>query len=333
MDRDKELLRFKTDINLYEFAKSRYGFTVDIQKTGHNNLKKENNMFMSNGRDKLIMSNKNPWMYWDVEERVGRNGKIGGDIIAFVQWQEDCNIGKARKILREYLHGSPAPTRTHHHNPPAASTNESKDLDKVRSTLKKLKPASQSDYLESRNITPETLNNPLFHGRVLMGYNKAMIFPHWNEEGICGFEFKDHEFSGFSKHGYKGLWYSQIPKKTEFLIFVESGIEALSHFQLHQPKNTAYFTPSGNWKKEVDDLIYKVVQKYHSAQIITAFNNDKGGQRQSDKIKKIIEPLDRQVIPTFPKILGGDWNDQLKATLEKKSDRSRSLVLERKISV
>ncbi|MBV1870957.1 MAG: DUF3991 domain-containing protein, partial [Gammaproteobacteria bacterium] len=246
--------------------------------------------------------------------------KIGGDVISFVQWQEGgCNLGYARKILRGYLFGSA--TLKARNTPAAKAPQEGqeapdagKDIPLVLKTLSRLTAAIQSDYLESRNITQETLNAPLFQDRVLEGYNQALIFPHWNESGLCGFEFKSAKFTGFSKYGYKGIWYSQIPKKLHQIIFVESSLEALSHYQKFSPSNTAYFTASGNWTPKTGELIGKVLAKYPDTKIVAAFNNDKGGKKQAEKMMAIAQSVGRgnSLTLSAPKEIGADRNDSLK---------------------
>jgi len=330
----QELVRFKTEISLFDIAQSRYGFEVNYEKSTPRNVQAENNISMTNGRDKMIVSNKGNWLYWDTSEQVGVNNKIGGDVISFVQWQEGaCSLGHVRKILRPYLSGK-APPHTRQASPKQTPKNEDKtsqdekDIPLVVKTLAKLKPAVQSDYLQSRNITANTLNTPLFRDRVLLGYNKALIFPHWNEDGLCGFEFKNAEFAGFSKHGYKGLWYSQIPKNLEQLVFVESSLEALSHYQIFKPKNTAYFTASGNWTPKTGELIGKVMSKYPHTKIVAAFNHDKGGQKQTQKLRAVAQTVgrDKSLVVSFPKREGTDWNDSLKdSPLSQEKILARSL--------
>ncbi|MBV1929939.1 MAG: toprim domain-containing protein [Gammaproteobacteria bacterium] len=334
----EELDRFKNEISLFNIAQERYGFEVNFKKSTSHNVQNENNICMTNGSDKMIVSKKDTWLYWDTSEELGVNNKIGGDIISFVQWQErGCNLGYVRKILREYLSGTLPQLEQTLHPKPTPKKETEKDIGLVIKTLNKLKPATQSDFLEFRNITSQTLNAPLFRDRVLMGYNKAIIFPHWNDKGVCGFEFKNEKFAGFSKHGNKGLWYSQIPKKLEQLIFVESSLEALSHYQQFKPTKAAYFTASGNWTPNTGKLIGKVIVKYPNTKIVAAFNNDKGGQLQTKKLTAIAQDRGRETSMSVevPKKIGGDWNDSLKPpppedfTHQQSADNTKSRSLNR----
>lgn len=308
-----ELQRFKDEINMFELAQERYNFKVDYEKCGPHNVKNADTIVMTNGTDRTLMSCNPNWVYWDRSGALGRNNKTGGDIISFVQWQEGGkSLGHVRKVLRGYLTGNPVPrTRTYTTQPQKSAPPAHKNLTKITKTLQSCRPLVQSDYLESRGITSETLNHPLFHNRVLKGYNNMIIFPHWNQEGQCGYEMKNANFKGFPKEGYKGLWYTQIPKQLDNLIFVESSIEALSHFQKFQPTNSAYFTASGTWSSKIGELIGKVINKYPQARVITAFNNDAGGQQQTKNLAAIAKTQGRQITPTFPKTAGSDWNDSL----------------------
>ena len=306
-----EIQRFKTDINLVEFAERTYGFQVRLDKCSKTNLARRYNIVMSNGVDHILVSQKqdsNEWVYADAGDI---KAKVGGDIFKLIEWQEGKKFGEAIKALRHY-----AGTQDYAPQTTINLTQDrgpDKDLDKIHKAIAHRKPVMESDYLENtRQIARETFTNPLFKDRVLKGYNGFIIFPHHNENGLVGYEYRGEGGKGFAKHGYKGLWFSRIPKVVEKMVFTESPIEALCHFEYHNnPINTLYLSAGGTWKEEVSHLIAKVINKHPDAEIIAAFNNDKGGQDQTQELQIIAHKAKRNIITQAPPREGQDWNNLL----------------------
>lgn len=58
------------------------------------------------------------------------------------------------------------------------------------------------------------------------------VFPHFDLDGLCGYEIKNRGFTGFARGGAKGLWLSNAQDGDNRLIFAESAIDALSHAAL-----------------------------------------------------------------------------------------------------
>lgn len=310
-NRETELLRFKTDINLAEFAIS-YGFSIDFEKCTKANIQREKNIVLKNGRDTILVSRDHTWKFWDTSRDKLTHKDVGGDIISFVQWQKPgLNIGEVRKVLRNYA-GSTPPTPIQQEK----TKEPEKNIDAVRIFISQRKPSQSSAYLEGRGITKETITHPLFSNRILVGFNGAVIFPHYDASGLCGYEYRGPDIRGFSKEGIKGLWYSQIPKKLDRIIFTESSIEALSHFQFNAPENVAYFSAGGNWTPETGQLIQRVMKKYENVQIVAAFNNDNGGLSQTNKLELLAKEIGRVVVRELPKINGHDWNLTLVESLQ-----------------
>jgi hypothetical protein len=74
-------------------------------------------------------------------------------------------------------------------------------------------------YLTGRGLGPEVLSLPIFAGRVRVDQRGNAIFPHYDKTGLCGFEIKNYNFTGFAAGGVKGLWFSQainLPIKNLF---------------------------------------------------------------------------------------------------------------------
>lgn len=334
MDRQEEKEIFKRDISIVDVAESKYNFKVDYRKCNARNLAEEKNIALTNGSDTIVVSRaEGTWKFWYLSPGSGHGDtRLGGNVLDFVQWQEGgrhvCNLGKARKILREYTGADhPAPVRTQE---PKRTNNGEKNFPRVQRFIETRKHAHRSVYLEGRGISQETLNHPLFKNRVLEGFNGAIVFPHYAQHGACGYEIRGENLRMFTGQGVKGLWYSQVPKTLEKIVFTESPIEALSHFELYKPVNTAYFSPGGHWGDRAEELIKRVIQKYPEARVIAAFNHDDGGLAQSDRLEKHAQEVGRAVARELPPVHGQDWNNILKAAQlqtqdDLKKNYSRSL--------
>lgn len=329
--RDDEARKFRTEISIVDVAERLYGFEIDFEKCTRGSVQREKNIVMKNGRDTILVSRDDTWKFWDTARDKGSSGEIGGDIFNFVQWQEGgreiFNLGKVRQKLRDFSgHAPPVPTKT------KAQDRDEKDIPSVRKFISERNHASTSIYLESRAISHETLQNPLFKNRILKGFEGAVIFPHFDANGVCGYEVRSDNIKTFTKKGHKGLWYSQIPKNLNQIIFTESAIEALSHHQLKQHENAAYFSPGGNWDPDsVGRLIEKVIQKYPEAKVVSAFNNDKGGEKLTQKLEDHVSRVGRALEREAPLMPGQDWNDALKQSQVVDSDlkKKRSASLSR----
>jgi len=320
--RDDEARKFRIEISIIDVAERLYGFEIDYEKCTRGNVQRQKNIVMKNGRDTILVSRDDTWKFWDTARDKSSHGEIGGDIFNFVQWQEGgretFNLGKVRQKLRSFS-GQHPPIVSR----PKQENNDIKikDLDFVRKFIAERSHAETSNYLEGRGISQQTLQNPLFKNRVLKGFDGAVIFPHFDATGVCGYEVRSTDLKTFTKKGFKGLWYSQIPLPTERIIFVESAIEALSHYQLKQPKNAAYYSPGGNWDPDtVGKLIEKVMQKYPDAKIVSAFNNDEGGEKHAQKLDEHASRVGRTTERDMPKTLGNDWNNDLTTRLAAPDD-------------
>jgi hypothetical protein len=102
-------------------------------------------------------------------------------------------------------------------------------------------------YLEQeRNIPAVVLADPIFAGRIYTDRHYNAVFPHYDREGLCGFELRNTTFKGFARGTRKGLWYSvSTTPEDSALVTAESAIEALSYHALHHPARTRYFSIAG----------------------------------------------------------------------------------------
>ena len=221
--RKDELERFKTEINLTEFAASK-GYVLDT-KESYSNI-----VVMKSDNDKINISKGNDghWIYFSWHQEKG------GSIIDFVQHLESKNIGHIRKDLRPWIGVDgikPVIPKT------SFKSNVQlvlKDREKVLELYSKFKAAMSHPYLASRAISENTLSDSRFQGRVFIDQKMNAIFPHMDKMGLSGFEIKNNDFTGFSRHGEKSVWMSNCFTNDIYTVICETAIDALSYHQLHQ---------------------------------------------------------------------------------------------------
>ncbi len=147
--------------------------------------------------------------------------------------------------------------------------------------------------VNSRGITYETLSNSLFHDKVML-YNPIdgkqsffnAFFPKTNVHNeILGAEIK---FPNPTSTGMKDmvegdpllLWHSNIPSNTSKVVLVESALDALSHFQIHQDTSVFYVSSNGNLYDKRIDSFYQLLEDFKinkSIPIVLANDNDYAG--------------------------------------------------------
>lgn len=298
--RSNELEGFKRDINLTEFV-TKYGFLKDVKKST------KKTVAMRDPSDYLILisiSKGGHWQYFSPHDDTDH-----GTIIDFVKKNSNCNLGHVRKILRDWVGHAPVPD----HQWQQSVKTVVKDRKRIVNYLKRFSVLSSSQYLSSRGVTSDTLNYGLFKNKILQGYNGAVIFPHYDEKGICGYEVKNEGFTNFSENGFKSLWISNKHEGCKKIVFVENPIEALSYYQIF-PDDDYYFfvSPCGNWSPIVSDLIQQLMKKNNTCCFVSAFNNDKGGERQHNLLNKLLnQALNKELERVVPITEGNDWNNCL----------------------
>ena len=72
----------------------------------------------------------------------------------------------------------------------------SRDRAGVIAEWEKAAPCAALPYLTGRGLGPDVLVLPLFIGRVRVDHRNNALFPHYDKEGLCGFEVKNKGFTG-----------------------------------------------------------------------------------------------------------------------------------------
>lgn len=304
--RDQELERFKTEVNLSEYAAAK-GYCLDRRESSRNSAV----MRHTNG-DKIIISRSQQggaWVYFSV-----RDNKDNGTIIDFIQNRMGGGLGKVRAELREWA-GTSHPTICEKLYA-ISVVPVTRDRSKVIRMLECAKLCISLPYLIGRGISPEILNLPRFAGCIRVDSRRNVLFPHYDREGLCGFEIKNKGFTGFSSGGIKGLWCSRTRESDMQLVLAESAIDALSYHALYGDEETRYMSTGGELNPQQPDLLRSAMKKLHpGAVVVLAFDNDAGGEKIADEVRAVAPP-DCELCRVLPdSSLGKDWNEVLKKQL------------------
>jgi len=302
---DNEIERFKKEIDLTAFAASR-GYARDPRESSQNC-----EVMRSSNGDKIVIvkhiDNKGAehWVYYCV-----RDSRDNGSIIDFLQWRGGGSLGQIRKTLREWL-GAPRPAAGL--LTPRKLFPVSKDRASVLMAWERARPCSSLSYLTSRGITPDVLALPVFAGCIRSDNRGNALFPHYDWEGLCGFEVKNHSFTGFAAGGSKGLWFSKSDGKTDRLVLAESAIDAISFHVVNPTPGARLLSIGGTMNPGQPELIRSALEKMEpGSTLVIAFDYDEAGEELAEEVKAITPStieIERSLPPTG---MGTDWNDVLK---------------------
>jgi hypothetical protein len=106
------------------------------------------------------------------------------------------------------------------------------------------------------------------------------VFPHFDVAGLCGYEIKNHGFTGFAAGGKKGLWFSHTGPGDRRLVLAESAIDALSHAVLFPDAEdrTRYASVGGKPNAQQPGLVQSTIARLpEGAEIVAAFDADEAG--------------------------------------------------------
>ncbi len=311
--RQDELNRFKSEINLSEFAAS-YGYELDRAKSSRNSA------VMRKGDDKIIIARAetNHYIYFSRHD-----DRDNGTIIDFIQNRTGKNLGEIRKELRPWIGEGRIPTPEIRQYQKSITITQ-KDQAKVIQNFATFKEINTLPYLNWRGIPDDVINDPRFKGRIFRDQRRNAIFPHFNETGLCGYEIKNKNYTGFASGGEKTVWVSQCFKGDKTLVFTESAIEALSHFTLYRNPEQRYVSISGSWSEEAEEFMMKIIKAFKGENLLLAFNNDEAGHDLAEKLRAAIAERKLHqfnVLEVFPDTVGYDWNDILRANVPIKKNQ------------
>ncbi|WP_295393261.1 DUF3991 and TOPRIM domain-containing protein [uncultured Thiodictyon sp.] len=304
-DQSDELERFKASINLTEFAASE-GYLLDRRTSSRNSA-----VMRHPGGDKIIITRGEDqhWIYFSVRDEADN-----GSIVDFVQYRRRCSIVAVRWALRPWIGGSivrPTPDRYVPELVPVT-----RDRGGVIRTLAVMRPLVIHRYLEDeRGIPRSLLEHPRFAGRVLIDTRSNVVFPHVDRDGPCGYELKNHAFTGFAPGGAKGLWVSGVKRSDTALVFAESGIDALSYAVLYPDDHARYASFGGSMNPLQPALIRAAIERLApGATVRIATDNDADGTGFAAIIEGLVAERGRGdlVVERAAPVGAKDWNDVLR---------------------
>jgi hypothetical protein len=298
---DPELESFKTSIDLRAYAAGQ-GYVLDRKDSWRGSA-----VMRDAQGDKIVIKRDadSHYVYFSV-----RDDGDHGTIIDFAQNRLKLSLGAIRKELRPWLGRNAEPL------PYAPLVPTTKDRMRVERVFARMQDAVAHPYLESERMIPANiLQSDRFSGRIRIDARGNAVFPHFDQQGLCGFEIKNHKFTGFSTGGTKGLWLSQQTDNDTHLVFCESAIDALSYAALFAENGARYASIGGKLNPQQCELIRAAATGMpRDARIIAAMDADAGGVELADNIRKAVQLTGRDDLIYVLHQPDGfkDWNDQVR---------------------
>src|SRR5712691_9695313 len=151
-------------------------------------------------------------------------------------------------------------------------------------------PGAIRTWKTSGAIPAAVLELERFAGRIRMDARGNAVFPHFDAEGLCGYEITNKGFTGFAAGGSKGLWFSQAKPEDNRLVFCESAIDALSHAALYPAQDTRYASIGGQVNPQQPELIRAAVARMPAgSEIVAPMDADTEGGKLSGMVRKAVE--------------------------------------------
>jgi hypothetical protein len=303
---DSEIEAFKSRIDLRQYAASK-GYQLDPRESWRGSAVMRKG---GRGGDKIIIKrNANGhFIYFSV-----RDDNDNGTIIDFIQHRDRSSLGNVRKELRPWLGQTLSPAL------PVFSPLErsGKNRHKVELEYSAMSAAGRSDYLElERGLPAGLFDTRRFEGSSRTDARGNVIFPHFDGDGLCGYEIKNRNFTGFASGGEKGLWLSNELPADRRLVFCESAIECLSFAVLFPDATTRFASLGGQVNPKQPDLIQGCVKRLPAAgSIAAAMNADKAGRELAEVVREALagtgaHPARFTVLEPERE---NDWNDELRS--------------------
>lgn len=299
-----ELKRFKREINLIDYAMSegykpvsRYGGDPSIQRAA--TLKNH----ATGHKIAAHMAADGYYLYKSVAGPYDDNGSI----IDFVKARHGYTLGETRAHLRDY---SPSYERSHRAILAQPVARDRSALVRRYAAMPGVSYESGHPYLQRRGLGGDVLSHPRFRGRVRTGPMGEAVFPHFDKDGLSGYEMKNQGFTGFPEGSSKGLWLSNTTRQDEKLVITEGAIDSLSHFAIHRDEKTRYVSTGGAWNEQTPELIKATVARHPGKTVVLGYDNDEAGRKFDQKTREVLKDSGKEIITETP-TKGKDWNDQL----------------------
>lgn len=302
---DTELDKFKTAIDLRAYA-AEQGYQLSQKESWRGTSVMRHPV----SDDKVIVKRglDGHYVYFSV-----RDDRDNGSIIDFVQFRQGLSLGAVRKELRPWIGQPPVLVPAF----PVLHKTE-KDRVRVEAAWERMRDAVEGHpYLERERALPASLLAlDRFAGRIRIDDKGNAVFPHFDAEGLSGYELKNIGFTGFASGGRKALWLSREESFDNSLVFCESAIDGLSHAVLFPDNCARYASIGGKPNPEQPELIRSAIRRMpkHS-KIVGATDSDADGGKLADVVCEAVQVVARDDLMFVRQEPIGfkDWNDQLRA--------------------
>jgi hypothetical protein len=223
------------------------------------------------------------------------------------------SLGGIRKELRPWIGQPPVPVPALF---PRLRKTEKSRMNVELAYARMLDAVNGHPYLVRERALPGALLAlERFAGRVRIDNWGNAVFPHFDQEGLSGYELKNTAFTGFASGGSKALWLSNETPNDNKIVFCESAIDALSHAALFPDDRARYASIGGKTNPQQPELIRAaVVQMPFSSEIVAAMDADSAGDEIVEIVRGAVELLGRDDVALVVQRPVGfkDWNDQLR---------------------
>lgn len=228
-----------------------------------------------------------------------------GSVIDFIRRRTSIGYPKIRKGLRSWL----GALRHEEYARPSPST---PDQQAIMRDVAGMSREPNASLMKDRKISAEILADPRFSEQVLTDGNGNAIFPHYHI-GLAGYEIENVDSPGFSTGGERGLWYSHgLDGQSKRITICASGIDCLSHAQLHPDHDSDYVSIAGALsisQKSDLEMIARVASR-GGIKIVIAVGNSPEGEKLAEELEGIFEKNGVETLREIPEH-GKDWNDNL----------------------
>jgi hypothetical protein len=307
---DAELESFKTLIDIRGYAAA-HGYVDDHRAS----WKSGKVMRHPATDDKIVVRRGSKGYYLWISNRNQRKGTI----VDFVHYLKGgsatgrIDIGSIRKELRPWIGKPPVDVPSY-----APLVEIPKDRMKVETAYAEMRDATDGHpYLErQRELPASLLRSDRFAGRIRIDGKGNAVFPHFDAEGLSGYELKNVDFTGFASGGAKALWLSHEMPDDKSLVFCESGIDALSHAALFPDNQARYASICGGLNDKQPEFIRAAIARMpHGSEIVAAMDADQAGRGYAEVVRQALELTGRGDLHFSAQEPVGfkDWNDQLRA--------------------
>lgn len=302
---DSELESFKNNVDLRAYAAAQ-GYQLDRKESWRGTSVMRHPV----SNDKVIIKRgmDGHYVYFSV-----RDDRDNGSIIDWVQNRQGGSIGAVRKELRPWIGQPPVPV-------PVFPTLHKAEKDRMKVELAWARMKDVVDghpYLERERALPASLLVlERFAGRIRIDGKGNAVFPHFDAQGLSGYELKNVGFTGFASGGSKALWLSHELPDDNRLVLSESAIDALSHAVLFPDIHARYGSIGGKLNPQQPELIRAATARMPlKSEIVSAMDADADGRALTEVVREAVEMTGRADLKFTVHAPVGfkDWNDELRA--------------------